>query len=143
MIWQSVAGLAVLFATAFGAATILPFQSEVVLAGLVWDETAPVWLIVLVATVGNTLGSMLNWWMGLYIEHFKGRRWFPASEAQLARAQGWWNRYGYWTLLLSWAPFGDATTLIAGIMRTPLWLFTVIVGAVKAARYVVVAWALI
>lgn len=140
--WPSLAALAGLFGAAFGAATFLPFQSEIVFAGLVYRDLAPMWLIVVVASVGNTLGSMLNWWIGLYVEHFKGRRWFPATEAQLERAQRWWNRWGYWTLLLSWAPFGDAVTLIAGIMRTPLWLFTLIVGAVKTARYLAFAWML-
>jgi membrane protein YqaA with SNARE-associated domain len=80
--------------------------------------------------------------MGRFIEHFHGKRWFPVTDAQLARAQDWYARYGVWTLLLSWAPFGDGFTVVAGIMRTPLWLFTLLVGGVKTLRYLAVAWAL-
>lgn len=138
----ALAALAGLFAAAFGAATILPFQSEIVFAALILGETAPVWLIVTVASVGNTLGSIANWIMGRYIEHFRRRRWFPMTEAELARAQGWYARWGVWTLLLSWAPFGDGFTVIAGVMRTPLWLFTALVGTVKTLRYLAVLWAL-
>ncbi len=138
----ALASLAGLFAAAFGAATILPFQSEIVFAALILNETAAPWLVVVVASVGNTLGSVVNWVMGRFIEHFRNRRWFPMTEAQLERAQGWYARWGVWTLLLSWAPFGDGFTVVAGIMRTPLWLFTALVGAVKTARYLAVLWAL-
>jgi membrane protein YqaA with SNARE-associated domain len=138
----ALAALAGLFVAAFGAATLLPFQSEVVLGALILGGAAPVWAIVAVASVGNTLGSVANWVMGRFIGHFRERRWFPMTPRQLEKAQAWYARYGVWTLLLSWAPFGDGFTVIAGVMRTPLWLFTLIVGLVKTLRYVVVAWAL-
>lgn len=136
------AALAGLFAAAFGAATLLPFQSEVVLAAMILGDAAPVWAIVAVASVGNTLGSVANWVMGRFIGHFRDRRWFPMTPQQLDKAQAWYARYGVWTLLLSWAPFCDGFTVVAGVMRTPLWLFTLIVGAVKTLRYVALAWAL-
>lgn len=138
----ALAALAGLAVAAFGAATVLPFQSEVVFVAMVHAGTAPVWLTVVVASVANTLGSVVNWLMGRFIEHWRHRRWFPATEAQLDRAQRWYARWGIWTLLLSWAPFGDGFTVVAGIMRTPLWLFTLIVGAVKTARYVALVWVL-
>lgn len=141
MTWTALGALATLFLAAFGAATILPFQSEFVLLGMLAGEAAAPWLLVAVASVGNTLGSVLNYWMGRYIEHFRGRRWFPVTEAQLERAQRFFLRYGVWTLLLSWAPFGDPVTIIAGLMRTPFLLFLAIVAAVKTARYLVIAWA--
>lgn len=131
-----------LFAAAFGAATILPFQSEIVFAAMLLRESAPDWAILAVASVGNTLGSVVNWFLGRSVERFRGRRWFPADQRQLDRAQRWWRRWGVWTLLLSWAPFGDVFTLISGMMRTPLWLFVALVGAVKTTRYAVVAAAL-
>jgi membrane protein YqaA with SNARE-associated domain len=137
---SALAALGGLFVAAFGAATVLPFQSEVVLVAMVAAGTAPVWLMLLVASVGNTLGSVVNWWLGRYVEHFRGRRWFPVTAAQLDRAQAWYARWGVWTLLLSWAPFGDGFTVVAGIMRTPLWLFTMVVAAVKTGRYMVVVW---
>jgi len=138
----ALAALAGLFLAAFGAATLLPFQSEVVLAAMILGDAAPVWAIVAVASVGNTLGSVANWVMGRFIGHFRDRRWFPMTPSQLDSVQAWYARYGVWTLLLSWAPFGDGFTVVAGVMRTPLWLFTIIVGAVKTLRYVALAWAL-
>lgn len=140
-LWQmieTIGSLVALLLVAFGAATILPFQSEVVLAGfLARGEVAP-WVLVVVASIGNTLGSVANWYMGLWIEHYRHRRWFPVTESQLNRAQRWYQRWGLWSLLLSWAPFADALTLVAGIMRTPLWIFVLIVSVAKTGRYIVV-----
>ena len=132
--------LAGLFAAAFGAATILPFQSEVVFVALQAAGRASVAALVVVASVGNTLGAVVNYIMGRGIERFRHRRWFPVNAAQLARAQRWYARYGVWTLLLSWAPLGDGFTVIAGTMRTPVWLFMVLVTIAKTGRYVVLAW---
>jgi membrane protein YqaA with SNARE-associated domain len=134
--------LAGMFAAAFGAATILPFQSEILFGALILNETAPAWLVIVVASVGNTLGSVFNWFMGRFIERFRDRRWFPMTAAQLERAQDWYRRWGVWTLLLSWAPFGDGVTIVAGILRTPLWLFCLLVGFAKTARYLALFWAL-
>ncbi|EPX87020.1 YqaA family protein [Salipiger mucosus] len=139
--WAELAALGGLFAAAFGAATILPFQSEVVFVALQLREAAPLVLIVLVASVGNVLGAVVNYLMGMGIEHYRHRRWFPVTESQLDRAQRWYARWGVWTLLLSWAPLGDAFTVVAGIMRTPWWLFAALVTVAKTGRYVVLAWA--
>ena len=132
--------LAGLFAAAFGAATILPFQSEVVFVALQVTGRASVAALVIVASVGNILGAVVNYIMGRGIERFRHRRWFPVNAAQLARAQRWYARWGVWTLLLSWAPFGDGFTVIAGMMRTPVWLFLVLVTLAKTGRYIVLAW---
>ncbi|MBM9596282.1 YqaA family protein [Roseitranquillus sediminis] len=129
-----------MFATAFGAATILPFQSEIVFAALQLHADIPIALLVAVASLGNTLGSVVNYALGFWIERFRHRRWFPAGEAQMDRAQRWYARWGVWTLLLSWAPLGDAITVAAGVMRTPLPLFLVLVAAAKTGRYVALAW---
>jgi len=131
--------LAGLFVAAFGAATILPFQSEIVFAGLQLRGTLPVWTLLLVASVGNVLGSVVNYAMGLGLERFRGKRWFPATDAQLDRAQDWYRRWGVWSLLLSWAPFGDGITVIAGVLRTPFWLFLTLVSVAKTGRYAVLA----
>ncbi len=131
-----------LFAIAFLAATILPVQSEAVLAGLLALSEKPWWALLAVATFGNTLGAVVNWAMGSYIERFQHRRWFPASPAQLEKAKHYYTRYGRWCLLFSWLPIvGDAFTVIAGVLKERLWLFVVIVGAGKLARYLVVALA--
>ncbi|MEM0953909.1 MAG: YqaA family protein [Pseudomonadota bacterium] len=124
-----------MFGTAFGAATILPFYSEVVLLGLLATDLNP-GILWLVASVGNTLGAVVNWFIGLKYGALAGSRWLPATEDQMARAQAWFSRWGVWTLLLAWAPVGgDALTFLGGIMRVRLWLFLLLVGAGKAARY--------
>ncbi|SLN34917.1 YqaA family protein [Oceanibacterium hippocampi] len=129
-----------LFAIAFLAATILPAQSEAGLSALLLAGDRPVLLLVAVASAGNTLGAVVNWLLGRFIERFRGRRWFPASPAQVERASGWYRRYGYWSLLLSWVPFiGDPLTLVAGLLREPLWRFLALVTLAKTGRYVVVA----
>jgi membrane protein YqaA with SNARE-associated domain len=129
-----------LFASAFIAATLLPLQSEAVLVGLLLTGGYSPVALVLVATVGNVLGSLLNWMLGRSVERFRQRRWFPASPQQMARAQQWYQRYGCWTLLLSWLPVvGDPLTLVAGVMREPLWRFVLLVSIAKAGRYLVLA----
>ena len=128
----------IIFASAFGAATILPFYSEVAVGAAIQTDFNA-WIVWGAASIGNTLGAMVNWVLGRYLEHFKGRRWFPVSEKQLRKAQHWFNRYGVWTLLLAWLPLvGDPLTVVAGVMRVRLWLFTVLVGLGKSARYALV-----
>jgi len=125
---------------AFGAATILPAQSEPVLVGLLLLGTTPAWLLVLVASVANTGGSVLNWWLGAQVHRFQDRRWFPVTPAQLDRAAAWYHRWGRWSLLLSWAPIiGDPLTVVAGMLREPLPGFVALVALAKTARYVVLA----
>ncbi|MDH1730467.1 DedA family protein [Pseudomonas chengduensis] len=127
-----------LFLSAFGAATLLPLQSEAVLVALLMAGQHPLWALLLVATLGNVLGSWVNWLLGRSIEHYRERRWFPVSPARLQQAQGWYARYGRWSLLLSWMPvIGDPLTLVAGVMRERLWIFIAIVTLAKASRYAV------
>ncbi|MNF42763.1 Inner membrane protein YqaA [compost metagenome] len=129
-----------LFLSAFGAATLLPLGSEAVLVGLLLSDAYLLWLLVAVASVGNVLGSLVNWTLGRYLEHFRQRRWFPVSERRLQQAQGWYARYGRWALLLSWLPIiGDPLTLVAGVMRERCWVFLLIVGLAKTARYSMLA----
>ena len=128
-----------LFAAAFAAATLLPAQSEALLAGLLCAGYSPIALIA-VASIGNVGGSVLNWWLGAQINRFQHRRWFPVREQQLERATKWYRRYGRWSLLLSWVPvIGDPLTLAAGVLREPLATFIVLVSLAKVTRYVVIA----
>lgn len=142
MSWAELSALGALFGAAFGAATILPFQSEFVFAAVQLGTDLPLALIILIASIGNTLGSVVNYVIGLFIESWQGSRWFPVSRRQMIRAERWYARWGVWTLLLSWAPFGDGFTVVAGVMRTNLWLFLALVAAAKTGRYIVLAWAL-
>lgn len=129
-----------LFGSAFLAATILPVSSEVVLFALLSAGGDPVALVV-TATLGNTLGSVVNWILGLYLLHFQDRRWFYFSRARIQKAQRWFQHYGFWSLLLAWLPIaGDALTLIAGVMKVRLWLFLLLVGTGKALRYISVVY---
>lgn len=140
MTGETFTALVGLFLAAFGAATILPMQSELVLGALQANQSAPVWMLFVVASVGNTLGAIVNYWLGLGIERFQGRKWFPASPKQMDRAQAWYRRWGVWSLLLSWAPFADPLTVVAGVFRTPFWLFLTLVAIAKTGRYAVVIW---
>ncbi|MDN5543421.1 MAG: DedA family protein, partial [Acinetobacter sp.] len=91
-----------LFLSAFGAATLLPLQSETVLAGLFLLGRHSELLLILVATVGNVLGSCVNWWLGIKLEAYKDKRWFPVSEKYLLKAQTLYAKYGSPILLISW-----------------------------------------
>lgn len=129
-----------LFLAAFIAATIVPAQSEAVLVGLLLTDSYPPATLILVATVGNVLGSTANWVLGRCVERFRDRAWFPAKPETLQRAQAWYQRYGKWSLLLSWAPIiGDPLTIVAGILREPLGIFLVLVTLAKLGRYLVLA----
>lgn len=129
-----------LFFAAFGAATLLPLQSEAVLVGLMISGHYCLWLLLSVATLGNVMGSLVNWWLGRSVERFKGRRWFPVSPQHLEKARRHYQRWGHWSLLLSWVPvIGDPLTLVAGVMREPFWRFMLIVTVAKGARYGVLA----
>ncbi len=128
-----------LFTVAFIAATVLPMQSEAALAGLLLSNSFSPIALIAVASTGNVLGSVVNWLLGRGIDRFRDRKWFPASQTQLDRAASWYQRYGKWTLLLSWAPIvGDPLTVIAGVLREPLLSFVILVAIAKIARYLVV-----
>ncbi|UIN53695.1 MULTISPECIES: YqaA family protein [Pseudomonas] len=134
------AGYLGLFLAAFGAATLLPLQSEAVLVGLLVSDRYWLWGLLAVATLGNVLGSLVNWWLGRGLERFQDRRWFPVSRKHMERARVHYQRYGHWSLLFSWLPvIGDPLTLIAGVMREPLGRFLLIVTIAKGARYGVLA----
>ena len=131
--------LLTLLIIAFLAATFLPLSSELVLIAMLQEAYSPV-VLVAVATVGNVLGSCVNWWLGVFILRFRDRRWFYFSSAQIDRAQTWFNRYGVWTLLLAWVPLiGDPLTLMAGVMRVRFALFVLLVTVGKLLRYVFIA----
>lgn len=127
--------LASLFASSFLSATLLPGNSEVVLVAMLLSGVSQPWLLVLIATMGNSLGGLTNVILG---------RFFPLREKSRwqEKAVGWLKRYGAATLLLSWVPvIGDLLCLLAGWMRIS-WgpvLFFLCLG--KALRYVLVAWA--
>lgn len=126
-----------LFISAFGAATLLPLQSEAVLVGLLMQHQYSVALLIIVASIGNILGSCINWYLGLRIERFKDKKWFPVSENNMIKAEKIYQKYGFWSLLLSWLPvIGDPITLIAGLFREKFWRFLLMVFIAKTGRYI-------
>lgn len=125
-----------LFLTALAAATILPLPSETALVGLLLADYSP-WLLLPVASVGNVLGSTINWGLGRAVDRYGSSRWVP--EDTLDRAQAWYHRYGKWSLLLSWVPvIGDPLTIVAGVLRERLAVFLLFVTIAKVGRYLVV-----
>ena len=138
--------LLTLFVLALASATLLPGGSEIYLGQLVLQtldsKASPVFFLFVIwlfATFGNTLGSAINYALGRYFLHFQKSKWFPVSEKQLYRSQEWFQKYGRWSLLLSWAPIiGDALTLLAGVMKINFWTFFSLVFIGKGIRYVFV-----
>lgn len=129
--------LILLFVSAFAAATILPLQSEAMLLAILSQQQYLPWLVITVASVANILGSCVNWYLGSKAEQYKDKKWFPVSAEKLQRAQLFYQKYGFWSLLLSWTPvIGDPLTLIAGLLKEPFWRFLLIVSIAKTGRYI-------
>ena len=134
-------GLPALFWMSFLAATLLPIGSEWLLAAMVsrhWD----VFSVVGIATVGNTLGAVTTWAVGMWGGIWLIQKWLRISDHDRVRAERWYERWGSWSLLLAWLPIvGDPLCLVGGMLRVPLWRFTLLVAAGKGGRYAAVAWA--
>lgn len=130
------ASLGGLFLLAFAAATLLPGGSEAALLAMATlSEHSPLTLL-LVASAGNILGSVLNYGLGRMALRYQTRKWFPASPTTLAKAQGWFSHWGQWAVLLAWVPVvGDPITVAAGVMRMNFTRFIVLVTLSKTLRY--------
>ncbi|RUO41959.1 hypothetical protein CWE22_07385 [Pseudidiomarina aestuarii] len=126
-----------IFLTALLAATILPVQSEILVVAA-QQQGYNLWWLWVVASAGNTLGSVINYVLGRYLLQFQDRRWFPFKANTLEKGHWWFERYGKWSLLLAWTPFlGDPLTFIAGMLRLRFWQFLILVFVSKAGRYAV------
>jgi membrane protein YqaA with SNARE-associated domain len=119
-----------LFVAAFVSATILPGNSEIVLVAVVAKFPDLLWQSVLIATLGNTLGGMTSYAIGLVVP----------NKAE-GRAIAWLRRYGEWMLLLSWIPLiGDALCVAAGWLRINPFLAMSMMAIGKFARYLALAY---
>ena len=129
-----------LFISAFLAATILPAQSEAVLAYQISAFPDEIVILIALATLGNVMGAVVNWGLGILSTHYRDREWFPVGQDKLERAEVRYRKFGRYSLLLSWVPFiGDPMTVVAGVFREPLWSFLVLVTIAKSSRYIVIA----
>ena len=128
-----------LFAISFLAATILPFSSELTLAGLIATSDYDNLLLLTVASFGNILGSLVNWALGSYSRNLTTKKWFPFKETQIERSSKWFRKFGKWSLLFAWVPVvGDPLTLVAGILRVKFIDFIILVAIGKVSRYIFV-----
>lgn len=128
-----------LFVAALLAATPVPFNSEVPFIAM---QAAgwPALTLVLVASVGNVLGSCVTYALGRCLGGYRDHPRFPLKPAQMAKAEGWFQRWGLWSLLLAWAPGGDVLVAVAGLLRVPVPVFLILVTIAKTARYMALAW---
>ena len=128
-----------LFSISFLAATVLPFSSELTLAGLIATSDYDNLLLLIVASFGNVLGSVVNWALGSYSRNLTTKKWFPFKETQIERSSKWFRKFGKWSLLFAWVPvLGDPLTLVAGILRVKFIDFIILVAIGKVSRYLIV-----
>ena len=129
------------FIVSFLSATILPLGSEGLLLYYANDATLSVFSLWFWASLGNTLGGFSNWLLGLYLVRFQHKKWFPVKVKTRQKAERFFNRYGFWSLLFTWLPVvGDGIALVSGVLRTPIWYFLPLVFIGKAARYALILW---
>lgn len=128
-------GLTAVFLISFVSATLLPLGSEPAVFGLIKLNPELFWPAILVATVGNTLGGAVSWWMGYGAEKLYERATHHTAEH---RALGWLHRWGPVACLLSWLPgVGDPICAVAGWLRLPFWPCVGWMAVGKFGRYVV------
>ena len=129
-----------LFLSSFISSTIFPGYSEITLTTFIFLNKYNIINLIFIASLGNILGSILNWYLGFHFVKFKEKKWFPINKRQLEKASLWFLNYGKWSLFLSWVPFvGDPLTVVAGVLRVPIITFLIIVSISKILRYVIVS----
>ena len=128
-----------LFFISFLAATILPFSSELTLAGLISTSNYDNLLLLVFASFGNVLGSVFNWGLGFYARNLTIKKWFPFKETQIERSSKWFSKFGKWSLLFAWAPIvGDPLTFVTGLLRVRFLDFIILVAIGKVSRYLII-----
>ena len=128
-------GLSTVFVVSFVSATLLPLGSEPAVLGLVKLNPALFWPAIVVASIGNTLGGALTWWMGYGAERVYEHATHRSAEH---RALGMLRRFGAPACLLAWLPVvGDPLCAVAGWLRLPFWPCVCYMAVGKFLRYVV------
>ena len=132
-----------LFVISFLAATILPFSSELTLAGLIATSSYDNLLLLIIASLGNVLGSVVNWILGFYSRNLSKKKWFPFKDEKIEKSSKWFSKFGRWSLLFVWVPIiGDPLTLAAGLLRVKFIEFLILVTIGKVSRYLVIYYLL-
>ncbi len=134
-------GLAGLFTTSFLAATFLPFGSEPFVVYMLKKSPHPGFVIIIVATIGNFLGSVLTYYMGKLLPLDKAQKYLKISDNSINRAKELSTKYGPIVSFFVFLPvIGDALALVLGFLRTPIkWVFTAIFLG-KLVRYIGIAF---
>lgn len=133
-------GFLSLFLLSFLASTLIPLGSEWLLVTMLLDQGDPV-TAVAVATLGNFLGALTTYWIGLYGGEFLKVRLLRMDPETTLKAERIYSRFGSFSLLFSWLPVvGDPLCLVGGVLRIRLFRFSLLVFTGKLARYAAVAW---
>lgn len=134
-------GLTTVFLVSFISATLIPLGSEPVVYGLIRLNPEMFWPVILVATVGNTLGGAVDWWMG-YGAHKVADKYSHSTHH--TRALDWLKKLGPKACLLAWLPLvGDPLCAVAGWLKLPFWPCLAYMAIGKFARYMTMTLAAI
>ena len=125
-----------LFIFCLSLGTFFPFASESYLASLLISEKYNVILLLVFASLGNILGSVISWLFGYFMNYFIQKPWFPLNKYLFQKASNIFKKYGKWSLLLSWVPIiGDPIAFAAGALRYNFILFIIFISIGKFGRY--------
>ena len=130
-------GLSSVFLISFISATLLPLGSEPAVFAVIKANQAIFWQVIIVATIGNTLGGVVDYGMG-----------YAAKQAFDRERESYWYRwlqhFGPKTMLLAWLPgIGDPICTLAGWLRMPFWPSVFYMAVGKCLRYIVITWLLL
>lgn len=133
-------GYAGMFIAAFLSGSVVPFSSELVMFGLIQVGLAP-WPLLLLGTLGNSLGSMTCYWVGLLGNMRWVERLFHVKPEQLARAERYVRGRGAWMAFFCFLPaLGEAIAIVLGMMRANGWLVFFYMTLGKLARYILLVY---
>lgn len=136
-------GFGGMFIASFLAGSVLPFSSELVMIGLLLAGSSPWWLL-LWATLGNTLGSMLNYGIGRMGKPEWIEKYAHVKPENMEKAEKFVQNYGAWMGLLAWIPIlGSAIAIALGLLRSNPLLTLLMFAIGKIVRYIIVIEAII
>lgn len=139
-----------MFIAAFLAGSFFPFPSEVVIGGIFSYEKQQgvaepglLWTLLWTATLGNVLGGVFNYGVGMLCNEDYIVRKFKIKPKKWEKSKRWTQKYGFWGGFLAWVPFlGSAITIAQGFLRVNFWLSTLTSTLGKALRYILILEAL-